>query len=1028
MLDRIQCFTSKEKTILRDAKTRQPVVFVELCAGSAALSAAAQKRGMQVFPIDFHRNRFSPKCRILEVDMSHPESAGLLNSMIEEIQPLAVHMGLPCGTCSRAREQPIPAAKKARGAPEPVPLRSALELFGIKNLSHKDHLKVDAANKVYKTAVEVIILVIENPIRSWLWPLLAAMVKQTHDRAFIEWYFSLTEIVFAACMHGGKRDKYTKFLSSTSAINPLAQDCDRSHTHLPWGVDKSSGQWAFATASEAEYPPQLCRTYMDLLCTLVDKQRLEFTTKQFRLDTLTKVGNQAIRHKQLVPEFASLQLMDSVNSSKSYKVLRTVSTTDGGGKRKQFEVGIFRSYEEHVQEALKLPHPIESTDGVPDDLKRAAFNVITKGMYEIAKMRNEAMRSCVDMANELKEQEKTLHGKMDPSLAKVTSNKKILLFEKLLLEIGFEDMNVVSFLRDGVQLTGWEPDSPLFAKRWNPPLTTVESLDRSAKWLRRSVMTRPFGEDEKQAASTLWDETIAEVDLGFLEGPYYDEGSVASKLGTDEWSMTPRFILFQGEERKPRVIDNFKASNINDAYGSSSYLDLHDTDFLSCFLVFLAEIQSGGNDVRVQLGTGEWLVGTKHPSMRGETSLLGRSVDLSKAYKQVGITPNSLRHSVLGVRKSCGTWAYFISRSLPFGASASVFAFNKLTRALWCILVRKFNVLASVFYDDFPVVEYEALSHGTTVLLHTLLDLLGWQHAVVGKKASPFQPVMTVLGVEFDLARISQGTFKVQNKAGRIDRIVRMLKSCGDSGKMSPHDVSVLQGLLNFAGRFFMGRAVKFPTYLLSNYEKWQCDKSQMRAVIESTCDMLQTLQPRLVSCFETASPLVVYTDAAFESGTATWGAVLFDRHSGSTFVHWGTIDAKLVAAWQCISGEQIISQAEAYVVLAIRYRYCDTLLNRPSLWFIDNEAARFSFIKGASPSLSMFLIIREVALIDASRPTGAWYERVASPSNIADLPSRGEHMKACEMVKGLPKGDIALSDNMMKRLQTRSFYDLIAR
>ena len=44
-----------------------------------------QKQGSQVFPIDFHRNRFSPKCRILDVDMTHPEGAGQLTSMVTEI-------------------------------------------------------------------------------------------------------------------------------------------------------------------------------------------------------------------------------------------------------------------------------------------------------------------------------------------------------------------------------------------------------------------------------------------------------------------------------------------------------------------------------------------------------------------------------------------------------------------------------------------------------------------------------------------------------------------------------------------------------------------------------------------------------------------------------------------------------------------------------------------------------------------------------------------------------------------------------
>ena len=67
--------------------------------------------------------------------------------------------------------------------------------------------------------------------------------------------------------------------------------------------------------------------------------------------------------------------------------------------------------------------------------------------------------------------------------------------------------------------------------------------------------------------------------------------------------------------------------------------------------------------------------------------------------------------------------------------------------------------------------------------------------------------------------------------------------------------------------------------------------------------------------------------------------------------------------------------------------------LNRPSLWIIDNEAARYSMIKGASLSLSMLLLIREIAMIDAEQSTGAWYERVLSACNIANLPSKGNYM-----------------------------------
>ena len=103
---------------------------------------------------------------------------------------------------------------------------------------------------------------------------------------------------------------------------------------------------------------------------------------------------------------------------------------------------------------------------------------------------------------------------MDPSIAKITASKKILLFERLLQEIHFEDMGVVSFLSDGVSLTGWEPESDLFAKRWNPATTAVECLESSSKWQRKSIMSKLFSSEEKEAAVTLWNETMAEVELG----------------------------------------------------------------------------------------------------------------------------------------------------------------------------------------------------------------------------------------------------------------------------------------------------------------------------------------------------------------------------------------------------------------------------------------------------------------------------------------------------------------------------------
>jgi len=48
--------------------------------------------------------------------------------------PKAVHFGLMCGTCSRARERSLAPSLRRQGAPEPAPLRDELHLLGKPNL------------------------------------------------------------------------------------------------------------------------------------------------------------------------------------------------------------------------------------------------------------------------------------------------------------------------------------------------------------------------------------------------------------------------------------------------------------------------------------------------------------------------------------------------------------------------------------------------------------------------------------------------------------------------------------------------------------------------------------------------------------------------------------------------------------------------------------------------------------------------------------------------------------------------------
>jgi len=153
----------------------------------------------------------------------------------------------------------------------PQPLRSVEHLRGFPHLTGADKTKVDLANKLYNSAIRILhicmvlgcLVSIENPARSWLWALLAVLVKDTNDQLFISWFASLESIYFDACAHGSMRDKRTKLLATQGVFTSLAEDCPQNHVHASWQPYKSDQGVIFPTAAEAEYSSTLCKRMAD---------------------------------------------------------------------------------------------------------------------------------------------------------------------------------------------------------------------------------------------------------------------------------------------------------------------------------------------------------------------------------------------------------------------------------------------------------------------------------------------------------------------------------------------------------------------------------------------------------------------------------------------------------------------------------------------------------------------------------------------------------------------------------------------
>ena len=995
--------------------TLQPIVF-EICCGAAGLSSALRRLGFTVYAIDHSANRHTPKVKTLVLDVSNGKQLSLLESMMRFSKPCYVHLGLPCGTCSRAREKPLP--KKLGNRMGPPPLRDADHLMGFPDLQGANLHKVSAANSLYKAAITLLqlcftlqcLVSIENPARSWLWALLAALVHETQDEAFMQWYSGLESVYFDACMHGSLRDKRTKLLASTGLFSTLALDCTGNHKHASWQPFKNDNGVVFPTAMEAEYPTLLCNRMAQ--CVLQSAAKLQVVPViQPRLKDLLNLGlgQQTLRHDPLIPEFAEVITTDMPSTNEAHKLLaapfsqghnNTELQNEAGIKNTQlddlesqpevehaddgqseqprkkcrgiFKYGVWHTPEQFLDKAQRAVHPMDDECYLHDITKQAIKRVVATDPLALAKERLATVFNLRRLTQELADQETRLKQGQHPDVRKCTESKNVSLFEHVLKELGYRDMQVVELLKDGVPLVGLQDAPAGYREQLVPASITEDELLDAALWRRKMLM----GQHKQITAaeeSALLEATADEISRGFLQGPYSeDEMTVLQE--DEKWSLNHRFVLFQGTSGKVRVIDDARRSAVNSAYSSTIKLQLQDIDYAANMVMLaLKEAEAAGIPVD------QWM---------------GKTFDLSKAYKQLAVKPSHQRHAVVGFPIQ-GSWQFYRSIALPFGCTGSVYGFVRISQAIWFILCRLLGAVMCHYFDDFPTIEREPGCRVLSLAVSAVLGMLGWEHAKEGDKAQNFAVAFDLLGVNFNLNLTPSGLLQVTNKVTRLEKLCKMLDDIASEGEISSSKASELQGLLNFAVGFFAGKSLK---HLVSAFSPFADQQNQAKSCeLKDLCEyakfMLKTLKPRQHSTRGVQNPILTFTDGAWEQGIASAGVVLID---GSKRMGYSIeVPQQLVDHWLQHAGEQIISQIELWALVSLRWTMRSQFEGRRILSWIDNEAARACAIKATSPSKTMRSLARALADMEALWPVYSWVERVCSYSNPGDLPSRNRLSEA---------------------------------
>ena len=373
-----QHFVDKEP---KDVDNRLTPLCVEIFAGKASFSRALVQAGFEVVSVDHEVE--APLRPIVSLDLTTKSGQEILWLVLKSPRLVAIHLGLPCGTASKARDRPISRELQQLGVPSPAPLCSAEYPLGIPGVSGVNATKLAKANELYKLALEIIlfafkkqvVISVENPFSSYLW---AALIQLTmgHSLEAMQIYNKLEMVRFHSCCHGSRRKKDTGWLSTPGVFADLNAVCQGDHDHDPWGVTYQMGHWKFDTASEAAYPALLSQRAATCLVVHAKSKGWSLASRPKLHDLATaSLNKQSKKHKPLIPEYHRVAFQQSDVAVPSgakiiapdiggsdHEELDTMLDANKQPLSGKIKVGYFHTPKQFVSLSKKVNHPMDSIE------------------------------------------------------------------------------------------------------------------------------------------------------------------------------------------------------------------------------------------------------------------------------------------------------------------------------------------------------------------------------------------------------------------------------------------------------------------------------------------------------------------------------------------------------------------------------------------------------------------------------------------------------------------------------------------
>ena len=237
----------------------------------------------------------------------------------------------------------------------------------------------------------------------------------------------------------------------------------------------------------------------------------------------------------------------------------------------QVKYGVPHTEEEFFKHAVAASRPLEREAEVPDNVKQAVLRMLVVGpQWGLDAERR--LLSWQARAEELKEEEKTLHESLDESVGHIAREKKISLLKEMLRLIGYPGLNIAELLAQGFPLVGTLDRTGVFEVK-NPEDVVrgadVRWLYRQAREAQENATSQCEGRTCDDILKEVYHKTAvgspdapSEKAKGWLKGPF-TRAQLDARYGSPLWVPSLRFGTDKqlDKQGRPRIraIDDLSA-------------------------------------------------------------------------------------------------------------------------------------------------------------------------------------------------------------------------------------------------------------------------------------------------------------------------------------------------------------------------------------------------------------------------------------------------------------------------------------